>query len=118
MKRAVGAGSLSADTSPQGTGQVTRSPPTGRTHPPSRQSESSVAGAQSLSPWQHTPAVAPLDPQPQASCLAGNRDWEPPRRTQGTMVKVLSTILCVLNFNFNGRGHMKTSGTFLKKHSE
>lgn len=79
MRRGVGAGSPSADTSPQGRGQVTRSQPTGHTHPPSRQSGSSVAGAQSSSPWQHRLAVAPLDQQPRASCLAENRDWEPPR---------------------------------------
>ncbi len=84
VRREVGAGSPSADTSPQGRGQVTRSPPTGHTHPPSRQSGSLVAGAQSSSPWQHTPAVAPLNQQPPASCLAGNRDWEPPRRCKAT----------------------------------
>lgn len=85
VKLGVGAGSPSADTSPQGRGQVTRSQPTGHTHPPSRQSGSSVDGAQSSSLWQHTPAVAPLDQQPQASCLAGNRDWEPPKGHKAAM---------------------------------
>lgn len=37
---AVGAGSQSADTSRRGKGPATRSPPTGRTRPPSRQSGS------------------------------------------------------------------------------
>lgn len=82
MKQGVGADSLSADTSPQDRGQVTRSPPTGHTRPPSRQSGSSVAGAQSLSPWQHTPAVAPSGQQPPASCLVENHDWEPPKRCE------------------------------------
>lgn len=84
VRRGVGAGSPSADTSPQGRGQATRSPPTGHIHPPSRQSGSSVAGAQSSLPWRHTPAVAPSGRQPPASCLAGNRDWEPPTRREAT----------------------------------
>lgn len=93
VRRGVGAGSLSADTSPRGRDQATRSPPTGHTHPPSRQSGSSVAGAQSSSPWQHTLVVAPSDRQPPASCLAGNRDWEPPERQQGQWKKRNFTIL-------------------------
>lgn len=73
-RRGVGAGILSADTSPRGRGRATRSPPTGRTHPPSRRSGSSVAGGRSASPWRRTPAAAPSDPRPPASYLAGNRD--------------------------------------------
>lgn len=73
VKQGVGAGSLSADTIQQGRGQVTRSPPTGHTRLPSRQSGSSVAGAQSSSPWRHTPAAVPSGQQPPASCLVGNR---------------------------------------------
>lgn len=49
VMREVGAGSPSADTSPRGRDQETRSQPTGRTHLPSRQSGFSVAGAQSSS---------------------------------------------------------------------
>lgn len=88
VRLGVGAGSPSADTSQQGRGQATRSPPTGHTHPPSRQNGSSVAGAQSSSPWPRTPAAAPSDPQPRASCLAGNRDWEPPTPEEGRASKV------------------------------
>ncbi len=78
---------------------MTRSPPTGHTHPPNRQSGSSVAGAQSLLPWQHTPAVAPLDQQPPASCLVGNRDWESPRRRKAART--------VKNFFFNSSVYNK-----------
>ena len=79
MRLGVGAGSLLVDTNLQDRGQVIRNQPTGHTPLPSRQSGSSVADAQSSSPWQHTQAVVPSNQQLPASCLAGNRDWEPPR---------------------------------------
>lgn len=92
VMRAVGAGSPSADTSPRGRGQETRNQPTGRTHLPSRQSGFSVAGAQSSSPWQHKPNVAPWGPQPQASCPVGNHDWAPPKETGGRQEMLISFI--------------------------
>lgn len=67
------AGSLSADTNPPGTGRVTRSPPTGRTRPPSRRSVSAAAGEQSGSPWQRRRAEAPWGPRPPASSRDRNR---------------------------------------------
>lgn len=78
----VGAGSLLADTSPLDRGQATRSPPTDHTRLPNHQSGSSVGGAQSLSPWRHTPALVPSDQQLPASCLAETHDWEPPRTVE------------------------------------
>ena len=77
-QRGAAAGSRSADTSPQGRGQVTCSPPTGRTRPPSRQSGSAAGGGRCGSPWRRTPGAAPSGPQPPASCPRGSRGWEPP----------------------------------------
>lgn len=79
----AGAGSRLADTSPQGTGLETRSPPIGRTRPPSRQSGSAAVDGQSWSPWQRTPAAVPSGPRPPASCQYGSRGLEPPVQRQG-----------------------------------
>lgn len=72
-QQVAAAGTPTVDTSPLGTGRATRSPPTGRTRPPSHRSGSSAAGGQYALPWRRTPAVAPSGPPPPASSPAENR---------------------------------------------
>lgn len=72
--QAAAADSQSVGTSLQGRDLETHSPPTDRTHPPSRQNECAGVCGRSWSLCRHTPDVAPSGPLPPASSLHGSRD--------------------------------------------
>lgn len=75
-------GSQSADTNPQGRGQVIHNPPTDHTRPPSRQNGCAAVYVRYVSLWQHTPAGAPSGPQPPASCQGGTHGLELPSESR------------------------------------
>lgn len=77
--QAAAADSQSVGTSLQGRDLETHSPPTDRTHPPSRQNECAGVCGRSWSLCRHTPDVAPSGPLPPASSLHGSRDLVLPK---------------------------------------
>lgn len=78
VQEVVGADSPWAHTSRRGKCLESRSPPTGRTHPPNHQSGWAAGGPRTASPWPHTEGEAPSDLPPPVSCWGKSRDLGSP----------------------------------------